>query len=255
MRRLILDWPCSRSRNEIGRLADRQPEVPGSVDELDLEAVAVRGDRGRRDLLERLPPVDPEAARGVVDVEPQTEPRVQVPRPGQRDPSPAPVRDRTTRDVAAPDHQVMPFGRPPGDEGAPRAGATDPSPSRRPGRTPRRSRVRTRPRRRSRDPTCAGAPPIGCGDRPPNVPGRSRPCRRASRRRRPGCRARSPSPSGRRAPHRSSPVRCRWAGSRASSAPPAAAPVRGAGVSGSSGARSEPRPGSSIPTGPSPPDA
>ena len=37
------------------RLADGQTEVPGPVHELDLEAVAVRSDRGGDDLLERLP--------------------------------------------------------------------------------------------------------------------------------------------------------------------------------------------------------
>src|SRR5512132_3682855 len=91
-------------------LADGQAEVPGPVDELDLEAVAVGGDRGSDDLLERLPPVDAKPARRVVDVETQTEPRVEVPRLGQRHPRAAPVRDRTTRDVPASDHHVVPLG-------------------------------------------------------------------------------------------------------------------------------------------------
>ena len=48
MRREILEWPCSRSRNVIGTSTIVAPRLPRPQHQLDLEAVALRGDRHRR---------------------------------------------------------------------------------------------------------------------------------------------------------------------------------------------------------------
>src|SRR5438046_349384 len=87
-----------------GRLADVETRTQRPVYELDLEAVTVRGCRGLDQVFEELAPVDAEAARGVVDIDPEHHPGVAIARFRKGDASPAPVHHRAARNVPAPDH-------------------------------------------------------------------------------------------------------------------------------------------------------
>ena len=198
-----------------GDLADREPGLPGSQHELDLEPVAVGSDRLGQQRRQHLAPIHPVAARCIPQRKPEREPRVGVAGPRQPQPGAAPVRDRAPRARSGCRSRGRDRRRRPAARRAPRDRATGPSPSPRSGRSPRRSRREIRAGTRSPDPPSPGAPRAGPGARATRSRGRARPFRPASRRPPPRRRATPGAPGSPRRPSRSCRARCRWAGRRA----------------------------------------
>jgi hypothetical protein len=74
--RLILLVPTPRSTNVIGTSSTAQAAADGALRQVDLEAVALRGDVVQVELLERRPAERAVAAGGVAQVDAEREPRV-----------------------------------------------------------------------------------------------------------------------------------------------------------------------------------
>jgi hypothetical protein len=92
-----LDSPRSRSTKVIGHLDDAVAGLPGAPGQVDLEAVAVRGDVVQRQRVEDLAPVGAEAARGVAQRQPERQPGVGVAPAAEQLAAARPVDDLSPR--------------------------------------------------------------------------------------------------------------------------------------------------------------